>query len=32
MEMMYGLDGWIFDNVKNAANFKDEQVKAELKN
>ncbi|PKP53819.1 MAG: hypothetical protein CVT92_02485 [Bacteroidetes bacterium HGW-Bacteroidetes-1] len=32
MEMMYGLDGWIFDSVKNAANFKDEQVQAEVKN
>ncbi len=32
MDMMYGLDGWIFDAVKTAANFKDEQVKAEEKN
>ena len=32
MDNMYGLDGWVFESVKNAANFKDEATKAELKN
>lgn len=32
VESMYGLDGWIFDSVKDAANFQDEIEKAELKN
>ena len=32
VEVMYGLDSWIFDAVKDAANFQDEMEKAEVKN
>lgn len=32
VELLYGLDSWIFDAVKDAANFQDELEQAEIKN